>query len=187
MPISPIHLPATLPICPTCWVSADVPWLHVYRMSHVWYILFHSSVFSCYCEIHLKKKMLLMQHRRDCTIIPDIREEGNKSQPYFMLLKNTWINPNISSKLNCRSGIEEETWSWFIPCKLEIRVNYSLLVTPGTDMEPALGWHLAMFNPARPEAAIPLAEGIWVLIHLPVAGALVTAVLHKNHCKCFIN
>lgn len=157
-------------------------------MFHIWHLLFHSSVFSCYCEITLKKKSYWFSTgEMVCTIIPDAKEEGNKPRPYFMLSKNTWMNPNISSKLNQRSGIEEETWSCFIPCRLEIRVNYSLLETPGTDTEPALGWHLAMLNAARPEAAIPLAEGIWVPIHLPVAGALVTAALHKQHCNCLIN
>lgn len=146
-------------------------------------------VFSAATVKSLKKKKNLhwcSTGEMVCAIIPGVKE-GNKPRPYFMLLKNTWINPNISSKLNQRSGIEEETRSCFIPCRLEIRVNYSLLVTPGTDTEPALGWHLAVLSPARPEAAIPLAGGIWEPIHLPVAGGLVTTVLHKQHCKCFIN
>lgn len=137
-------------------------------------------VFSAAIVKSIKKSYWSSVEKVICTIIPSVREEGNRPWSCFMLLKNTWINPNISSKLNWRSGIEEETQSCFIPCRLEIRVNHSSLVTPATDTWPALEWHLAMFSPARAEAVIPLAEGIGVLVHLLAAGAWLQQCCMEN-------
>lgn len=138
MPISSLHPVANLPIC--LWRAPAALCLtflsYVFTQCSIFVTFYFILVFSAATVKSIKKSDWRIIGETVSTIIPGVREEGNRTWSCFVLLRNTWINPNFSSKLNWRSGIEEETRSYFIPCRLEIRVNHSWFVNTSH-------WHTA--------------------------------------------